>query len=590
MKQYIKYIILFIILIFVGIVGVNLYNNKNFQDSTKTTPKVTSKEKNNTNSSTKTKQDEKTNTEEKKETNEDTKKTTEENTTDSTKNNKNETTTSNVSSNTQSSSSTNHSSSSSTSNSNSTQSTSPQSNSSTANTSNNSNNSSSNTAQKSSSGYNVLEVDPSTNTQSSTNNNFSSSSISTYDNENNSSMNRANTTQDNNTTNTEVDHIIDVEIDNSSPTKNTTESNTSSNNSDSNSDSDSNSNSSSSSSNNTSNNKNNTDSNNTSNNTTSTDQTIIKDGDVIGATGYGAVPSMNVLRTKPNSNSTVITRIELNTPFRIIGKSSNGNWWRVKYKGKYGYVDNNYCLINLPDYIPSITYYIVDAEKDNSVSSGVKLSIYGKKLYTAGKVYNSRLERDEYIVPVTYTFAKKILKAQKLALKDGYSLKIYDAYRPTSVAKQVRDSLAELYNSNATVRKNINYSFENGNTYEWGKSWFIAQNLSAHSLASAIDVSLTKKGETKSLKMPSKMNELSAKSIKYRYGVSGQTTVRNDLYSSNMNSAAKKLDAYMMNSGLTSLASEWWHFQDNVSYSRMKEYIPNGLNFQPTKIVSKKIN
>lgn len=584
MKQYIKYIILFIILIFVGIVGVNLYNNKNFQDSTKTTPKVTSKEKNNTNPSTKTKQDEKTNTEEKKETNEDTKKTTEENTTDSTKNNKNETTTSNVSSNTQSSSSTNHSSSSSTSNSNSTQSTSPQSNSSTTNTSNNSNNSSSNTAQKSSSGYNVLEVDPSTNTQSSTNNNFSSSSISTYDNENNSSMNRANTTQDNNTTNTEVDHIIDVEIDNSSPTKNTTESNTSSNNSD------SNSNSNSSSSNNTSNNKNNTDSNNTSNNTTSTDQTIIKDGDVIGATGYGAVPSVNVLRTKPNSNSTVITRIELNTPFRIIGKSSNGNWWRVKYKGKYGYVDNNYCLINLPDYIPSITYYIVDAEKDNSVSSGVKLSIYGKKLYTAGKVYNSRLERDEYIVPVTYTFAKKILKAQKLALKDGYSLKIYDAYRPTSVAIQVRDSLAELYNSNATVRKNINYSFENGNTYEWGKSWFIAQNLSAHSLASAIDVSLTKKGETKSLKMPSKMNELSAKSIKYRYGVSGQTTVRNDLYSSNMTPAAKKLDAYMMNSGLTSLASEWWHFQDNVSYSRMKEYIPNGLNFQPTKIVSKKIN
>lgn len=584
MKQYIKYIILFIILIFVGIVGVNLYNNKNFQDSTKTTPKVTSKEKNNTNSSTKTKQDEKTNTEEKKETNEDTKKTTEENTTDSTKNNKNETTTSNVSSNTQSSSSTNHSSSSSTSNSNSTQSTSPQSNSSTTNTSNNSNNSSSNTAQKSSSGYNVLEVDPSTNTQSSTNNNFSSSSISTYDNENNSSMNRANTTQDNNTTNTEVDHIIDVEIDNSSPTKNTTKSNTSSNNSD------SNSNSNSSSSNNTSNNKNNTDSNNTSNNTTSIDQTIIKDGDVIGATGYGAVPSVNVLRTKPNSNSTVITRIELNTPFRIIGKSSNGNWWRVKYKGKYGYVDNNYCLINLPDYIPSITYYIVDAEKDNSVSSGVKLSIYGKKLYTAGKVYNSRLERDEYIVPVTYTFAKKILKAQKLALKDGYSLKIYDAYRPTSVAIQVRDSLAELYNSNATVRKNINYSFENGNTYEWGKSWFIAQNLSAHSLASAIDVSLTKKGETKSLKMPSKMNELSAKSIKYRYGVSGQTTVRNDLYSSNMTPAAKKLDAYMMNSGLTSLASEWWHFQDNVSYSRMKEYIPNGLNFQPTKIVSKKIN
>ena len=88
--------------------------------------------------------------------------------------------------------------------------------------------------------------------------------------------------------------------------------------------------------------------------------------------------------------------------------------------------------------------------------------------------------------------------------------------------------------------------------------------------------------------MPSRMNELSTKSIKYKYGVSGQTTVRSDLYSSNMTPAAKRLDAYMMKSGLTSLASEWWHFQDNVSYNRMKTYIPNGLNFQPTKIVSTK--
>lgn len=579
MKQYIKYIILFIILVFIGIVGVNLYNNKNFQDSNITTPKVTSKEKNSTNSNIDTKQEDKTNEEENKEI----KKTPEENTTTSTKNNKNETTTSNASSNTQSSSSTNNTSNSNSSNSDSTKNTTSQSNSSNMNTPNNN---SSNTTQKNSSGYNVLDVDASTNTQSSTNNNSSNSSISTYDTESNASIN-VSTSQNNdiNDTESETENILDVEIDNSSPTKSITKPNTSSNSSNSSSNSNSNS-----SNNNTNNNNTSNSTNNTSNNTTTTEQKIIKDGDVIGATGYGAVPSMNVLRTKPNSNSTVITRIELNSPFRIIGKSSNGNWWKVKYKGKYGYVDNTYCLINLPDYIPSITYYIVDAEKDNSVSSGVKLSIYGKKLYASGKVYNQRLERDEYIVPVTYSFAKKILKAQKLALKDGYSLKIYDAYRPTSVATQVRDSLAELYNNNATVRKNINYSFENGNTYEWGQGWFIAQNLSAHSLASAIDVSLTKKGETKSLKMPSQMNELSAKSIKYRYGVSGQTTVRNDLYSSNMTPAAKRLDAYMMNSGLTSLASEWWHFQDNVSYSRMKEYIPNGLNFQPTKIVSKKIN
>ena len=41
MKQYIKYIVLFIILIFVGIIGINLYNNKNLQEPTKNIPNTT---------------------------------------------------------------------------------------------------------------------------------------------------------------------------------------------------------------------------------------------------------------------------------------------------------------------------------------------------------------------------------------------------------------------------------------------------------------------------------------------------------------------------------------------------------------------
>ena len=582
MKQYIKYIILFIILIFVGIIGVNLYNNKNLQEPTKHTPNTTiNQNKDSKNSNTKS--EEKEQTTETTETKEETKKT-EDTNTSSTNDNSSTTT------NTNESSSTN-------------QSSTPRSNSSTvtysspnnSNTTNQSTNNNTNTTQSSNNGYNILDVEPITSTTQSVRS-YSNSSITTNNNTSNQSIDVSTTTQNNSSEN---DNIIDVVIEDSSIKNNSNNSTSTTNNSSSTSSSNNKTNSNSSSStqtnntqsttNNTKNNNaNNNKTNNTTTNSTTPTKTTIKDGNIIGATGYGAVPSMNILRAKPTSNSTVITRIELNSPFRIIGVSKDGNWWRVKYKGKYGYVDNNYCLINLPDYIPSINYFIVDAIKDNCVSSGVKLSIYGKKLYAAGKVYNPRLEKNEFIVPVTYDFARKILRAQRLALKDGYSLKIYDAYRPTSVAKIARDSLAALYNSNATVRRNINYSYEGGNTYEWGQGWFIAQTLSAHSLASAIDVSLTKKGETESLRMPSRMNELSTKSIKYKYGVSGQTTVRSDLYSSNMTPAAKRLDAYMMKSGLTSLASEWWHFQDNVSYNRMKTYIPNGLNFQPTKIVSTK--
>ncbi len=575
MKQYIKYIVLFIILIFVGIIGVNLYNNKSLQEPIKNIPNTTiNQNKDSKNSNTKS--DEKEQTKKTTETTEETKKT--DDTNNSSTNDSSSTTT-----NTNESSSTN-------------QSSTPRSNSSTvtysspdnSNTSNQSPNNNTNTTQSSNNGYNILDVEPITNTTQSVRS-YSNSSITTNNSTSNQSIDVSTTTQNNSSEN---DNIIDVVIEDSSIKNNSNNSTSTTKNSSSTSSSSNKTNSNSSSSTQTNNTQNNnTNNNQTTNkttNSTTTTQATIKDGNIIGATGYGAVPSMNILRAKPTSNSTVITRIELNSPFRIIGVSKDGNWWRVKYKGKYGYVDNNYCLINLPDYIPSINYYMVEAIKNNSVSSGVKLSIYGKKLYTAGKVYNPRLEKNEFIVPVTYGFAKKILKVQTLALKDGYSLKIYDAYRPTSAAKKMRDSLAALYNSNATVRRNINYSYENGNTYEWGKEWFIAQNLSSHSLASAIDVSLTKKGETKSLKMPSRINELSTKSIKYKYGVSGQNTVRNDLYSSNMTPASKRLDAYMMQSGLTSLASEWWHFQDNVSYNRMKAYIPNGLNFQPTTIVSTK--
>lgn len=577
MKQYIKYIVLFIILIFVGIIGINLYNNKNLQEPTKNIPNTTINQNKDTKNSNK-----------KSEENEQTKKTTE--TTEETKKTDD---TNNSSTNDSSSTTTN------TTEPSTSKSSTPRSNSSTvtysspnnSNTTNQSTTNNTNTTQSSNNGYNILDVEPITSTSQSVCS-YSNSSTTTNNSTSNQSIDVSTTTQNNSS---ESDNIIDVVIEDSSIKNNSNNSTSTTKNSSSTSSSSNKTNSNSSSSTQTNNNQsttnnnaNNNKTNNTTNNSTTTTQVTIKDGNIIGATGYGAVPSMNILRAKPTSNSTVITRIELNSPFRIIGVSKDGNWWRVKYKGKYGYVDNNYCLINLPDYIPSINYFIVDAIKDNSVSSGVKLSIYGKKLYTAGKVYNPRLEKNEFIVPVTYGFAKKILKAQTLALKDGYSLKIYDAYRPTSVAKQMRDSLAALYNSNATVRRNINYSYENGNTYEWGKEWFIAQNLSSHSLASAIDVSLTKKGETKSLKMPSRINELSTKSIKYKYGVSGQNTVRNDLYSSNMTPAAKRLDSYMMQSGLTSLASEWWHFQDNVSYNKMKAYVPNGLNFQPTTIVSTK--
>jgi len=313
----------------------------------------------------------------------------------------------------------------------------------------------------------------------------------------------------------------------------------------------------------------------------------LKDGNLVGATGYTALNGKKYLRAKATNSSKAIVVLKQEMPFRIISTTAAGTWWKVNYNGKIGYVESAYCMINLPDYIPSITYKITNASSSLYKSSGVKLSVTGEKLYETGKVYNSRLGKKQFIVPVMYGTAQKILKAQTQALKDGYSLKIYDAYRPVSVDNEIKTSLSSLYRRSTKVRNGIDVA-SNGST--WGKSWFIAENTSSHSYGVAIDVSLTKKGSTKVLNMPSRMHELSTASVKYKSAVTGKTIVREDLYASSMTSAAKRLDRYMLNAGFTNLASEWWHFQDNATYDKIKALEPNGLDFEPTRIVSKKVN
>lgn len=319
-----------------------------------------------------------------------------------------------------------------------------------------------------------------------------------------------------------------------------------------------------------------------------TNNDIVTDGNIIGATGFSALNGKKYLMEQDNNSSKSIVLLEAGVPFKILGTNSNDTWWKVEYNGEIGYVENAYCMINLPDYIPSIQYDLMNAKNNIYTASGVKLSIYGKQLYKTGRVYNPRLERDEYIVPVVYSFAKKILDAQNIANKEGYGLKIYDGYRPKSVADEVRDSLASLYYSNSTVRNGIDYSYENGRRVTWGQGWFIAQNLSSHSVGAAIDVVLVDKNTGKELPAQSSIHDLSTASVKYNTPISGQTVVRNDLYSSKANKYSKDLDRIMLSTGMTNLASEWWHFQDNEAYRRIKNIEPSGLDFQPTTIVSSK--
>ena len=288
-----------------------------------------------------------------------------------------------------------------------------------------------------------------------------------------------------------------------------------------------------------------------------------------GATGYAPTTIKLLESTAEGANS--IASIKPGEAFTII--SEEGNYLYVQYKDNVGYLDSTLCLINLPDIIPSIVYDDTNSYSSIFKSSGFSLSgITGKKLYDASS-YNNRLLQDEYNMPVIYQMAKKIYEAQKLALANDQSLKIYETFRPYEVQMQISSSLSKLEAENETVKNGINID-------SWNDSWFIAQTRSNHQLGVAMDVSLVKINSTTEKKagkykytkitdyteytMPTNMHELSAAAATFTYPVSSgsKTAWKNVPLANTMTQAAKQLQNYCTSVGMSPLASEWWHFND----------------------------
>ena len=290
---------------------------------------------------------------------------------------------------------------------------------------------------------------------------------------------------------------------------------------------------------------------------------------VIGATGYASVTIE--LKGSPNIDSETIESIESGIGFEII--KEEGNWWFIENEIFSGWVQHKYCFINLPDVIPSIIYDNTNTYASKFISSGKAIpEITGNGLY-AGSSYNERINREEYIMAVLYSMSKKIHLAQQLALEQGDSLKIYEAFRPYNIQKSVLEALSTLAYKDPEVMAGIN-------TFPWNMSWFIATNTSNHQRGAAIDVSLVKIDTKKNIAigpysgieitkyteytMPTQIHELSMASAIFTAPVTSfsKTAWLEAILSDSMNDAAIRLLKYCTSVGLTPIASEWWHFND----------------------------
>jgi D-alanyl-D-alanine dipeptidase len=286
---------------------------------------------------------------------------------------------------------------------------------------------------------------------------------------------------------------------------------------------------------------------------------------VNGASGYASI-AIN-LHKSPRKDTNTITTLNAGQGFTILEES--GDWWQIEFDGKTGWVMHQYCLISLPDVIPSIIYDNSNAYSSKMKSSGREIpNITGEALYQT-YMYNEEM----YVMPVLYAMASKISAAQQAALAEGNTLIIYEAFRPYDVQQKIVKNLSALVDTDPAVKAGLTKP-------PWSMGWFIATGISNHQRGYAIDVSLGKiiKQETKTTgsytykaiseyteyPMPTEIHELSAASVTFESPVSSKSATAwlGAKPSETMNSKALLLQKYNTDAGLTPLASEWWHFED----------------------------
>jgi D-alanyl-D-alanine dipeptidase len=139
---------------------------------------------------------------------------------------------------------------------------------------------------------------------------------------------------------------------------------------------------------------------------------------------------------------------------------------------------------------------------------------------------------------------------------------MYEAFRPRSVQELIFAAVSALPAS----QKNFG---------SWSQSWFIAGGISNHQIGYAVDVSLGRVISSDYMvsgryrypnlriveyPMPSTLHELSIASVVY-------TSSSSRAFSEGMQNSepAMNLHRYCTDAGFSPLASEWWHFNDEIT-------------------------
>ncbi len=305
-------------------------------------------------------------------------------------------------------------------------------------------------------------------------------------------------------------------------------------------------------------------------------------------------PTKSLAAYSDPQKTTEVGKVEVGKAYCVLEEREG--MFAVRLDGQKVYIDSNYCMINLPEYLGDQCAY----EITNSYSSIYMVHEFEiprvTDVVTAG-YENVELADGSYLVPLLYPTAKKLAVAAQSAIDQGYRLKIYDAFRPYKATREIYDLTAKILDNelpeepftDANIKdlnlpepqvvttettdgeeastettegkKILTYRMVMlGDRYSLGA--FLAKGGSLHNLGIAVDLTLEKLDNGKEVKMQTSMHDLSQYSVL-----------------SKNNSNAKLLNSIMTGAGLGELTSEWWHFQDNEARSQLSPpTVSNGIS------------
>lgn len=247
------------------------------------------------------------------------------------------------------------------------------------------------------------------------------------------------------------------------------------------------------------------------------------------------------VRSGPSTSYPMVGKLKPDTVITLTGEESN--FYIMDFLGKSAYVSKDYVVLD-PSHDPySMELYAhVKSELVKSTDEQKKEvelldtlvdirtvdpTIQTKIIFATDQNFTGKVLYPLDLCMIQKDTAEKLKVAQEMFQKDGYSILIYDAYRPYSVSV----SLYEIVKNPTYIADPVN-------------------NPSRHNRGAAIDMSLVD-STGKEVEMPSPMHTFDQTSGRSYSGMSEEAR-RNMNYMTDI----------MVQCGFVKYEYEWWHFND----------------------------